>query len=306
MKYEVRHEAFHDAVPREASLLPIATGFTFTEGPIWDGSSLFFSDIAESKQWVWREGEGARVARAPSGQANGNCLDTDGRIVSCEHATSTVTRHEHGGKVVRAIATRYEGRRLNSPNDIVCDARGRLYFTDPTYGRTREDLGILREPELDHRGLYRLDPPEENEGEGSLTLLADDFDQPNGLCFDVTGTKLLVNDSPRFHIRIFDFDDGRVSGGDVWADVTGDGSEVPGSAKWVPDGMKTDTEGRIWVNGPGGVHVFDAEARDLGVILMPEKSTNFCFGGAEMSDLFITASTSVYRLRTLATGVSLP
>lgn len=295
--FEVRDPAFHDAVPADAAMVPVSTGHVFTEGPIWhpDEHWLMFSDITASRQWVWRGGE-TRLFRRPSNKANGNAFDPQGRIVTCEHATSQVVRHEHD-VLVRPLATHHEGRELNSPNDLVVDAAGRIYFTDPLYGRTRRDVGLEREAELDFQGLYRLDP------DGTLTLLADDFENPNGLCFSVDGARLFVNDSPRGHIRVFDLADGAVSGGAVWADVSGEGSHVPGSERWVPDGMKTDTAGRIWCNGPGGVHLFDADARSLGVVLMPEKSTNFCFGGEGLNDLFITASSSVYRLRTAATGL---
>jgi len=303
--FEVRDAAFHDVVPPAAVLETVSEGHVFTEGPIWhpDEHWLVFSDIAASRQWRWTpdtagggRGETA-LFRCPSNQANGNAFDPRGRIVSCEHATSQVVRHEHGGKLVRPIATHHAGRELNSPNDLVVDALGRIYFTDPVYGRVRPDLGRVRAPELDHRGVYRLDP------DGRLVLLADDFENPNGLCFSLDGERLFVNDSPRGHIRVFDLDEGRVSGGEVWAPVTGDGSRVAGSKDWVPDGMKTDLAGRIWCNGPGGVHLFAADARSLGVILMPEKSTNFCFGGPGLHDLFITASTRVYRLRTATTGL---
>ena len=305
--FDVRDPAFHDAVPEGARLEPVSTGHTFTEGPIWHPDGwLVFSDIAASRQWRWRpssNGGETTLFRAPSNQANGNAFDPQGRIVSCEHATSQVVRHEHDGKLVRPIATHYPagegGRELNSPNDLVVDAKGRVFFTDPLYGRTRADLGLPREPELDFQGVYRLDP------DGTLTLLADDFENPNGLCFSVDGTRLFVNDSPRGHIRVFDLRDGAVSGGAVWADVTGEGSDVSGSEAWVPDGMKTDTAGRIWCNGPGGVHLFSSDARSLGVVFLPEKSTNFCFGGEGLRDLFITASTGVYRLRTAATGLSM-
>ena len=295
---EIRDPAFRDAVPEGAALEVVSTGHTFTEGPIWHPTErwLVFSDIARSCQWRWQDGETV-LFRRPSNQANGNAFDERGRIVTCEHATSQVVRHEHDGKLVRPIATHYDGLELNSPNDLVVDARGRIFFTDPLYGRTRPDLGLIREQQLGHQGLYRLDP------DGTLTLLVDDFDSPNGLCFSVDGTRLFVNDSARHHIRVFDLDDGAVSGGAVWAEVTGEGSQVPDSHLWVPDGMKTDTHGRIWCNGPGGVHVLSADARSLGVVLVPEKSTNFCFGGAGLADLFVTASTSVYRLRTGATGL---
>ena len=294
-QFDIRDPAFSDLFPDGAGLQEIATGFGFTEGPIWHPHDkwLMFSDIQESKQYIWREGVGHSIFRQPSNQANGNFFDRDGQVLTCEHAASQVTIHDHGGKRVTPIATHYEGRALNSPNDIICDSLGRIWFTDPAYGRTRADLGIIRDQELAFQGVYRLDP------DGSLHLVASDFDQPNGLCLSQDETRLFINDSPRGHIRVFDVAaDGALSGGKIWANVVGDGP-------WVPDGMKTTTQDHILCNGPSGVHVFTADAQCLGVILMPQKSTNFCFGGEDMTSLFITASASVYRIETRMTGLAM-
>ena len=295
--FEVRDPALHAAVAEDAKLRIIADGFTFTEGPIWHPSEewLMFSDIARSKQWRWSEAEGLAIFRQPSNQANGNAFDREGRVVTCEHASSKLVRIEHDGKLVRVLAAHYEGKRLNSPNDVVVDPRGRIFFTDPTFGRTREDLGLIRKQELSFQGLFRYDP------DGTLHLLADDFGQPNGLCFTREGSQLLVNDTAKRTIRAFSADG--TSGGGIWAEVGGEGSEVEGSETWNPDGMKTDTDGRIWCTGPGGVHVFAPDATCLGVIYTPEKLTNFCFGGDGLRTLFITASTRVYAIDTLATGL---
>lgn len=286
-------EAIPGVIAPGARLERVATGFGFTEGPIWhpSGHWLMFSDIAESRQWRWTEAEGLSPFRQPSNQSNGNCFDLAGRVVSCEHASSQLVLHDHGGKLVRVLARSFEGRALNSPNDVVCDRAGRLWFTDPTYGRTREDLGILREPELDFRGVYRLDP------DGTLACVARDFEQPNGLCFDLAEARLFVNDTEAGVIRVFDLEPGgALSGGAVWARVEGEGE---GRA----DGMKLDVVGRVFCNGPGGVHVYDPEGAWLGRIATPEKSTNFCFGGAERRALFVTASTSIYRIETETAGL---
>lgn len=291
--FEIRDAAFSELFPKDVALTEIATGFGFTEGPIWHPGDqwLMFSDIPQSKQYVWKEGEGHRIFRQPSNQANGNFFDRKGQVITCEHAASQVTRHDHDGKRVMPIATHYQGRALNSPNDIICDSQGRIWFTDPAYGRTRKDLGILREQELGFQGVYRLDL------DGTLHLVVDDFDQPNGLCMSQDESRLFINDSPGGHIRVFDVqDDGSLSGGEIWADVVGDGP-------WVPDGMKTTTSDHILCNGPSGVHIFSPDGVCLGVILMPQKSTNFCFGGPDLASLFITASTSVYRIETLMTGL---
>ncbi len=293
MVFDIRSKGFTDLVHSDAQLEEIASGLGFTEGPIWHPEEhwLVFSDIQESHQYKWSEGEGVRVFRTPSNQANGNCFDKSGAVISCEHASSHLVRHDHGGKRVTSIATHFDGKELNSPNDVICDSHGRIWFTDPSFGRIREDLGILREQELPVQGVFRLDP------DGTLHLVADDFQQPNGLCLSADETKLFVNDSWGGHIRIFDVAaDGSLTGGVVWADVVGDG-------EGVPDGMKCTRDGQILCNGPGGVHLFDAQAHCLGVILTPQKSTNFCFGGAEFSMLYITASTSVYRIPTKMIGL---
>ena len=290
--FDIRDPAFEEAIDTEARLDRIADGFGFTEGPIWhpDEHWLVFSDIAKSRQHRWSETGGLEIFRSPSNQTNGNAFDTEGRIVSCEHASSHLVRHDHDGKLVRPIATHYDGKELNSPNDVVVDDAGRIWFTDPSFGRIREDLGILRDQELAHQGVYRLDP------DGTLSLVASDFQQPNGLCFSTDGRTLFINDSWGPTIRAFAVaPDGALSGGAVWATVEGDG-------EGVPDGMKVDAQDRIFCNGPGGVHVFAPDATCLGVIRTPEKSTNFCFGGPDRSQLFITASTSVYRIQTRTTG----
>ncbi|MEL6643253.1 MAG: SMP-30/gluconolactonase/LRE family protein [Pseudomonadota bacterium] len=272
-----------------AELKQVETGFTFTEGPIWHPTEqwLVFSDIAESIQYRWSEAGGLSVFRRPSNQANGNCFDREGRIITCEHASAHLVIHDNGGKRVRLLASHYEGDELNSPNDVICDSQGRIWFTDPSFGRTREDLGLIRDQELPFQGVFRLDP------DGTLALVAEDFKQPNGLCLSNDERRLFVNDSWGPTIRVFDVGaDGALSGGEVWATVTGEG-------EGVPDGMKTDLAGRIFCNGPGGVHVFAPDATHLAVIATPEKSTNFCFGGPDGRTLFITACTSVYAIETL-------
>ncbi len=294
--FEIRAPEFHDVLPRDAELEVLAEGFTFVEGPIWhpDDHYLVFSDIAESSQYLLSEDGELDIFRYPSNQTNGNCFDRAGRVVSCEHATSQLTRHGHGGKVVRPLVTHFEGKEFNSPNDVVCDGRGRIWFTDPAFGRIREDLGILRDQELDFQGVFRLDP------DGTLEAVVSDFQQPNGLCLSLDESELYVNDSWDPSIRLFDIgDDGSLSGGKIWARVEGEAGPTP---KWVPDGMKLSIDGHLFCNGPGGVHVFDQDATCLGVILMPEKSTNFCFGGPDRDWLYITASTRVYRIRTETSG----
>lgn len=289
MTVQMEQTGIDGVIAEGAVLKQVATGFTFTEGPIWHPTEhwLVFSDIAESRQYRWAGADGITPFRLPTNQANGNCFDLDGQIVSCEHASSHLVVHDHGGKRVRVLASHFEGNELNSPNDVVCDRAGNLWFSDPAFGRLRADLGIVREQELDFQGVFRLAP------DGSLHLAVSDFQQPNGLCFSNDGKTLFVNDSWGPTIRRFDVaEDFSLSGGEVWAMISGEG-------EGVPDGMKTDLSDRIFCNGPGGVHVLSPEAELLGVIRTPEKSTNFCFGGPNHSRLFITASTSVYAIDTL-------
>ncbi len=300
MNLETRDPALHDVISPDAELERLETGFAFVEGPIWHPTEhwLVFSDIPNSVQYLWREEAGLAVFRTPSNMSNGNCFDRKGRIISCEHGTSSVVRHENDGKVCTPIATHYEGRALNSPNDVVVDSAGRIYFTDPVFGRMDHPMqvGYPRDLELDFTGVYRIDP------DGSLHLLVDDFEQPNGLCLSIDETKLYVSDTPAFHIREFDIAaDGTLSGGAVWAPVVGDHVCEDGK-KWVPDGLKSSMDGHLFSSGPGGIQVFARDGTCLGVMLMPEKSANFCFGGPERDWLYVTASTSLYRVKMKVRG----
>jgi len=292
---EVRDPRLHEIIDIHAELEKIATGFEFTEGPVWhpDGKFLIFSDIVGNTMYRWSEAKGVIVFRRPSHMANGNTLDKGGRLLTCEHATSRVTRTilENGkaGKV-EVLASHYAGKELNSPNDIVVRSDGSIYFTDPTSGRSKY-YGVPREQELPFQGVYRLNPDTK-----SLTLLVDDFSKPNGLCFSLDESRLFINDTNRFHIRVFNVrPDGTLSGGQVWAETVGEGAGVP-------DGMKIDQQGNLYCCGPGGIHVFDAAANCLGVILMPEHTANLCFGDSDLRSLYICATTSIYRLRVRLPG----
>lgn len=270
----------------------LATGFAFTEGPVWHPYQrwLIFSDIPSNRLHRWLPSGELAVHRAPSNMANGNTFDRQGRLVSCEHATSQVTRTEPNGTMT-VLASHYGGKALNSPNDIVVASDGTIYFTDPTYGRM-DYVGVKRDVELAFRGVYCFAPDS-----GALTLLADDFAQPNGLCLSLDGTRLFVNDTERRHIRIFTVaGGGTVSGGAVWATATGDGAGAP-------DGMKIDSGGNLYCIGPGGIHVFAPEGACLGVIRTPEQAANFTFGEDDLRSLFITASTSLYRIRVAVPGL---
>ena len=286
MSVEIRHPAFKSVVGSSVEFEQLGTGFLFTEGPLWHvgGKYLLFSDMPGDRIRRWSADGGVVEFRNPSNKSNGLTWDRQGRLLACEHATSRVTRTEPDGRIT-VLASHYEGKELNSPNDIVVKRDGTIYFSDPTYGRI-EFYGVPRPTELGFRGVYRLDP-----GTKALNVLADDFKQPNGLCFSLDEKHLFVNDTERAHIRMFKVrSDGMLDNGCVWAETTGEG---PGA----PDGMKIDSEGNLYCCGPGGVHVFDPAGMCLGVIKVPEAAANFEWGDADNRSLFITASTSLYRVR---------
>ena len=268
-------------------------GFLFTEGPLWHAREkyLLFSDMPGDHMRKWTAHGGVATFRKPCAQSNGLTWDRQGRLLVCEHATSKVTRTEADGSST-VIASHHDGKELNSPNDIVVKSDGGIYFSDPTYGRN-EYYGNPRPLPCDFRGVYRAEP----DG-GKLTLLAADFGQPNGLCFSHDETKLFINDTDRQHIRVFDVQpNGTLANSRVWAETTGEG---PGA----PDGMKIDSAGNVYCCGPGGIHVFSPDAACLGVIRMPEYTANFCFGDDDLRSLYVTAATSLYRLRVKTPGTA--
>lgn len=276
----------------DAELEQVLSGFEFLEGPVWhpDERHLTFSDIVGNTMYRWSRAGGLDVYRKPSHMANGNTYDRKGRLLTCEHATSRVTRTELDGSLT-VLASHYLGKELNSPNDIVVGQDSSIYFTDPTSGRTAT-YGVLREQELDFQGVYRLDS--ENT---TLTLLVDDFSKPNGLCLSMDEAQLFVNDTDRNHIRVFDVQpDGSLSGGQVWAETIGEGVGVP-------DGMKIDENENLYCCGPGGIHLFDKQANSLGVIRVPVQAANFAWGDDDLRSLYITASTALYRLRVKVPGL---
>lgn len=295
MAVQIRDDRFLAIVDEDLSLESLAGDFQFTEGPIWHPveKHLTFSDIPANRMFRWSEAGGLAVFREPSNMTNGNTYDRQGRILSCEHASSRVTRTEPDGTIA-VLASHYQGRELNSPNDIVVRGDGSIWFTDPTYGR-RGGTGIVREPELDFRGVYRIDP----EG-NALTLLSMDFQMPNGLAFTPDHQCLYVADTPRMHVRKFGIDEqDALTGGEVFAESSGDG---PGA----PDGLKTDSLGHVFCAGPGGVHVYHpSDGACLGVIETPAFCANFAWGGDDLRTFFLTASTGLYRTRLKVPGIAL-
>jgi sugar lactone lactonase YvrE len=269
-------------------------GFSFTEGPIWivaDGC-LLFSDIPGNRIHRWRPGwSDAEVYRDPSGFSNGLTLDHDGSVLACEHGGRRVSRGAYGAPE-ETLVDRFEGKRFNSPNDLVVHSNGTIYFTDPTYG-ARETLGNVTTRDLDFQGVYRVTP------DGGLTLLVDDFVQPNGLAFSPDESVLYIGDSGNRTIRRFVVaGDGTLSGGELFSDMRGD--ERTGA----PDGMKVDEDGRLWTTGAGGVSVIEPDGTVLGQFETVEHAANIAFGGPDFSTLYLTAQTSVYSVETRVRGIA--
>jgi gluconolactonase len=295
VKLDLRDARLRELIDPDAALDTLSDGHLFTEGPLWDSERrrLLFSDIPGDRIHEWSAATGTRVFRAPSRKSNGLAWDLQGRLLCCEHASSRLTRTEVDGTIT-VLAASYRGQELNSPNDVVNCSDGSIYFTDPTYGRMPY-YGVERTPQLGFRGVYRVGPDAQ-----SPTLLADDFAQPNGLCFSADEQRLFVNDTERGHIRVFDVRaDGTLGGGSVWTETRGDGLGAP-------DGMKIDSAGHLWCCGPGGVHVFDRDARCLGVLQFPAAAANFTWGDDDLKTLFVTAGSALYRVRLRVAGRAPP
>jgi len=297
MTLKVNTPSMLKLVDEEAELERLGTGFTFTEGPIWNPAGyLLFSDMPGDVRRRWDERDGVREVANPSNKGNGMTLDADGQLLVCEHVTSSVVRidPDGSGSGREVLATHYQGKELNSPNDVIVGDDGAIYFTDPTFGRM-PGFGIEREQELDFQGVYRIAP----EG-GEPELLVDDFVQPNGLCFSPDNSLLYVNDTTRAHIRGFEVQpDGSLRNGRVLADGVGSGDLERGD---LADGMKLDEHGNIWVTGTGGVMVFAPDGQHLGTVEVPENVGNINWGGPDWNWLFIPASTSLYRLKCKVSG----
>lgn len=262
----------------------LATGFQFTEGPVWmaDGY-LLFSDIPANIMYKWTPENGAEVWREPSGNSNGLTRNSDDLLLACEHGNRRVSRTNPDG-TVETIAGAYQGNRLNSPNDLVVKSDGVIYFTDPPYGIQPE------EKEQPHNGVYRILT------DGSLELMATDFERPNGLAFSPDESILYIDDSYYRHLRAFDVrEDGTLENSRIICDMD---HPQPGS----PDGLKVDEEGHIYVTGATGVWVFEPDGELLGVIAPPERPANCAWGDEDKKSLYLTAQTSLYRIRTTVAG----
>ncbi len=275
----------------DARLERLASGFSWAEGPVWnfEAGYLTFSDVIGNTMHRYDDSNGVQVYRQPSNHSNGQTIDPAGNLIACEHQTRRLTRQTPDG--IETLADGYDGKMLNSPNDVVAARDGTLIFTDPAYGLDKPEEGGGGEREMPFQGVYRIPP-----GSGETELLADDFVGPNGLSLSPDDVLLYVADTERSHIRSFRVGaDWTVSGGEVLAEIPSEGDEVP-------DGMKLDVEGNIFCTGKGGVWVLSPEGALLCHILVPETAANLAWGDDDARTLYITADTGLYRLRCRTTG----
>ena len=292
---EVVDPAFRAFVLGNAPVKRLATGFDWVEGPVWFGDQgcLLFSEIPSNRIMRWSE-EGLTTFRSPSNFSNGHTRDRQGRLISCEHGTRRVTRTEWDGSVT-VVADGHQGKRLNSPNDVVVARDGAIWFSDPHYGIMTDYEGYRAESEQGCH-VYRVDPS------GAIDAMITDMACPNGLAFSPDESRLYVADTGRMfaadpqHIRVYDMVDGRPVNGRLFHDI------APGCA----DGIRVDTDGNVWSSAGDGVHCIAPDGRLLGKILVPERVSNICFGGRAKHRLFITATTSVYSVILNRRGIQWP
>jgi gluconolactonase len=273
---------FAKVVGKDAKVEKLAGDMKFTEGPTWVKSlnAVIFSDIPSNEVKVWSTKDGLKTFRAPSNNTNGIAVDAEGRIVYCEHSSRSVTRQEKDG-TVKTLASAWNGKKLNSPNDLAIKSDGTIYFTDPDYGVPKD-----QKKEQEKNNVYRLDPKS-----GEVKVVVDDCVKPNGIAFSPDEKKIYVADSgtPK-HIRVFDVGaDGMLSNGKVFCALD----------KGAPDGIRCDSDGRVWSSSGDGAQVFNPDGKLIGRILLPESAANLCFGGEDGKTLFLTARKSLYSVKVL-------
>jgi gluconolactonase len=293
--FEVLDERFRQCIKSSARLDHLYDGCRWAEGPAYfpAGRYLVWSDIPNDRMLRYDDAaDRTGVFRAPAGYTNGHTVDRAGRLVSCEHGRRRVTRTEHDGTLT-VLADRYDGKRLNSPNDVVVHSSGAIYFSDPAYGIENDYEGYRAESEIGACHVYRIAP------DGGVSIAADGFERPNGLAFSPDESQLYISDtglSPS-PMRVFDVaPDGALSGGEVFATCT-DG---------VFDGFRFDSAGRIWTSAGDGVHCYDPDGTLLGKVRVPEGVANVVFGGPKRNRLFICATTSLYSVMLGVNGAARP
>lgn len=298
--FEVKDRHFAHYILPNAPLEELATGFRWVEGLVWmgDAGCLLFQDVPRNRTMRWIEDAGVTVYRSPSGYANGQTRDRQGRLIACSHERRCLYRTEYDGSVT-TLVTHHDGKRLNAPNDVVVKSDGTIWFSDPLYGISNDYEGG-RQTSEQPPGLYRFDPET-----GDIRPMAGDFDGPNGLAFSPDECRLYVAetgdqtaDDPRQYIRVFDVspDGTRLSGGDVFHKVE------PGYC----DGLRVDEDGNVWSSAADGVHCISPEGRLLGKILVPYLVSNLTFGGAKKNRLFIGGSHTLYAIFLNRRGVQWP
>jgi gluconolactonase len=293
--FEIHDPAFGTFVMGNAPLKRLATGFDWVEGPVWfgDQNCLLFSDIPNNRILRWTE-DGVTTFRQPANYTNGHTRDRQGRLVSCEHGARRVTRTEWDGSIT-VIADSYQGKPLNSPNDVVVANDGAIWFTDPHYGIMTDYEGFKSPQELPCQ-VYRVDPS------GGIEAVITDMACPNGLAFSPDESKLYVADTGRMfssdpqHIKVFDMVDGRPTNGRIFHSVD----------KGCADGIRLDSDGNLWSSAGDGVHCVSPQGNLMGKILVPEVVSNICFGGRAKHRLFITATTSLYSVILNRKGIQWP
>jgi gluconolactonase len=282
---QANSDDFWTLFDRESKLSTVASGFGFTEGPVWDpaGFVVVSDEVTNKILRVYMDGRKEELV--PLGDPDGNTYDRQQRLIDCASVLRAIIRIDRQGEY-EVLAGRFEDKRFNSPNDVVTGPDGAIYFTDPTL-----DLPEGQKQELPFQGVYRLDPS------GKVTLLTKELSQPNGLAFSPDGKRFYVDDSEGRNIRVFDFtSEHTLANGRIFAQEPG------GKGDGVPDGMKVDQAGNIYVTGPKGIWVWNPEGRHLGTIVFPEQPANLAWGDPGYSTLYVTATTSVYRLQTKSHG----
>ena len=289
--FDIRDERFRQCIRTSANIERLYTGCRWTEGPAYFPAlrSLLFSDIPNDRMLRFDEqSEAVSIFRQPADYTNGNTVDRQGRLVSCQQGPRRVVRTEHDGSIT-VLADRFEGKRFNSPNDVVVKSDDSIWFTDPSYGIDSDYEGFQAPSELGERRVYRIDPRS-----GAVRVVADGFAQPNGLAFSVDEKRLYIVDSGKGRgiMRVFDVQGAELQGGDVFIEC----------ADGIYDGLRIDANDRIWTSAGEAVHCHERDGTLLGRIVLAERVANLCFGGPKRNRLYITATSSLYSVLLAVSG----